>query len=252
MDESEWLACADPDAMLASVRGRVSARKLRLFAAACCRHAWDLIDGDARAAVERLEREGGGSDAGTWMAALIDEQPEGLKLAGSILLELPPRANVLLALSSEIVESIQWLAGWLRWRRHRAAALPARNDTHAALRAPLGEEIRAAREAWAAYTRSRALPERVRTEEWVAQCGLLREILGNPFRPVVFDPAWRTPLVMKFADAITKYRGYDLHPHLAKALKAAGCADFDILSHCREPGEHVPGCWVVDLILGKE
>ena len=25
-----------------------------------------------------------------------------------------------------------------------------------------------------------------------------------------------------------------------------------ILNHCRQPGEHVRGCWVVDLVLGKE
>ena len=26
----------------------------------------------------------------------------------------------------------------------------------------------------------------------------------------------------------------------------------DILDHCRGPGPHVRGCWVVDLLLGKE
>jgi hypothetical protein len=38
---------------------------------------------------------------------------------------------------------------------------------------------------------------------------------------------------------------------LADALEDAGCADAAILAHCRRPGEHVRGCWVVDLLLGK-
>ena len=40
-------------------------------------------------------------------------------------------------------------------------------------------------------------------------------------------------------------------PILADALEEAGCTDPEILGHCRGPGEHVRGCWVVDLILGK-
>jgi hypothetical protein len=43
---------------------------------------------------------------------------------------------------------------------------------------------------------------------------------------------------------------YDL-PILADALEDAGCTNPDILAHCRAGGEHVRGCWVVDLILGK-
>ncbi len=41
-------------------------------------------------------------------------------------------------------------------------------------------------------------------------------------------------------------------PVLADALEDAGCADADILAHCRGHGPHVRGCWVVDLVLGKE
>ena len=41
-------------------------------------------------------------------------------------------------------------------------------------------------------------------------------------------------------------------PILADALQDAGCDIPDILNHCREPGQHVRGCWVVDLLLGKE
>ena len=41
-------------------------------------------------------------------------------------------------------------------------------------------------------------------------------------------------------------------PELADALEEAGCENREILDHCRSTGEHVRGCWVVDLILGKE
>ena len=39
---------------------------------------------------------------------------------------------------------------------------------------------------------------------------------------------------------------------LADALEEAGCTNEDMLAHLRSPGLHVRGCWVVDLLLGKE
>jgi hypothetical protein len=44
----------------------------------------------------------------------------------------------------------------------------------------------------------------------------------------------------------------DRLPTLADAPEDAGCTNTDILAHCRVPGVHVRGCWVVDLLLGKE
>jgi hypothetical protein len=55
----------------------------------------------------------------------------------------------------------------------------------------------------------------------------------------------------KIARAIYDGRAFERMPILADALEDAGCGDADILRHCREPGEHVRGCWVVDLLLGK-
>ena len=40
-------------------------------------------------------------------------------------------------------------------------------------------------------------------------------------------------------------------PVLGDALEEAGCEDEVILEHCRQPGTHVRGCWVLDLVLGK-
>jgi hypothetical protein len=81
---------------------------------------------------------------------------------------------------------------------------------------------------------------------------LLRDIVGNPFRPVAFDPAWRSEVAVGIARGIYDERAFERMPILADALQEAGCEHPDILSHCREPGEHVRGCWVVDLVLGKE
>jgi hypothetical protein len=80
---------------------------------------------------------------------------------------------------------------------------------------------------------------------------LLRDIFGNPFRPVEADPAWLTSDVVALARGIYEEKAFDRMPILADALQDAGCNNDDVLAHCREPGEHVRGCWVVDLVLGK-
>ena len=76
----------------------------------------------------------------------------------------------------------------------------------------------------------------------------------TPFRPVSLDPSWLTwhnATIPKIAHAIYDDRAFDRLPILADALEAAGCTDTQILDHCRRPGEHVGGCWVVDALLGK-
>ncbi|MBM3980898.1 MAG: hypothetical protein FJ304_11545 [Planctomycetes bacterium] len=84
------------------------------------------------------------------------------------------------------------------------------------------------------------------------QPALLRDIFGNPFRPVTFDPAWRTDTATTLARQMYEAREFGAMPILADALQDAGCDNDDILSHCRGKGPHVRGCWVVDLVLGKE
>ena len=91
--------------------------------------------------------------------------------------------------------------------------------------------------------------------EATAQTELIRDIVGNPFRPVRLKPewlAWNDETAPKIAQAIYEERAFDRLPILADALEDAGCDNADLLAHCREPGEHVRGCWVIDLLLGKE
>lgn len=84
------------------------------------------------------------------------------------------------------------------------------------------------------------------------QAHLARDIFGNPFRPVTLDQSWLTPTVIALAQAIYDERVFDRLPILADALEDSGCTNAEILAHCRGPGPHVRGCWVVDLLLAKK
>lgn len=81
---------------------------------------------------------------------------------------------------------------------------------------------------------------------------IIHEIYGNPFRSVVVEASWLTTDARLLAGGIYTDRAFDRMPILADALQDAGCDNDDILNHCRGPGPHVRGCWVIDLVLGKE
>jgi hypothetical protein len=85
-----------------------------------------------------------------------------------------------------------------------------------------------------------------------SQVALIHDIFGNPFRSVVFPSEWRTDTAVALARQLYESRDFGAMPILADALQDAGCESADILDHCRDPGPHVRGCWVVDLVLGKE
>ncbi len=90
-----------------------------------------------------------------------------------------------------------------------------------------------------------------RAAEHAEQLRLARDIFGNPFRPIAFDPAWRTGDTAGIAARMYDSRDFAAMPVLADALEEAGCTNSDVLLHCREPSIHVRGCWVVDSVLGK-
>jgi hypothetical protein len=88
-------------------------------------------------------------------------------------------------------------------------------------------------------------------------CDLLRDIFVYRFRAhtIAIDAdwlIWRDGTVVKLAQTIYSDRRFDIMPILGDALHEAGCCDEAILDHCRGPNNHVRGCWVVDLLLGKQ
>jgi hypothetical protein len=90
--------------------------------------------------------------------------------------------------------------------------------------------------------------------EAARQANLLRDVVGNPFRPVSVDPQWlewRDGTVARMARTMYSERRFADMPVLADALEDAGCTNADVLAHCRNGGPHALGCWALDLVLGN-
>ena len=90
-----------------------------------------------------------------------------------------------------------------------------------------------------------------------AQAALLREIAGNPFRPLCLATSWLTPTVGLLARTAYQERimpGGELDPHrlavLSDALQEAGAVG-EVLTHLRSPGPHTRGCWALDMVLER-
>jgi hypothetical protein len=84
-------------------------------------------------------------------------------------------------------------------------------------------------------------------------CSVIRELFGHHlFRPITFDLAWLSSGVLALAQGIYDEKAFNRMPILADALQDSGCSNEDILNHCRGPGPHCRGCFVIDLILGRE
>ncbi|AMV25589.1 hypothetical protein VT84_14425 [Gemmata sp. SH-PL17] len=217
MTEAYWLTCVDPGELLRSARRKkklLTDRKFRLFAVACARSVRPLLASDnGRRAVEVAERYADGSATTHEMSvAQLDAIRD----------------------SAEAED----LGGASEYKANQAlfAAINACDDRN--------------RFAYAAECAVDAAPDP--QLERAQQCALLRDILGNPFRPITFSPAWRSSTVLALAAQMYDSRDFGAMPILADALQEAGCDSADVLNHCRAPGVHVRGCWVVDLVLGKE
>ena len=85
----------------------------------------------------------------------------------------------------------------------------------------------------------------------VFRVGPVRFLLGTSSRIEPSWLRWHDGLLVSIARQMYASRDFLDMPILADALEEAGCTDADVLMHCRHPGEHVRGCWVVDLLLGK-
>jgi hypothetical protein len=226
MTEAEWLECTDSRKMLDFLEGKASDRKLRLFAVACCRRIWHLLPNDScRTVVELRELSVEGLDTKQQLREVEERfwDDSWEKVSGLFGYYFGREAVAYLLYNDECdgADGVAWQAAVA------AGTGQLQPDGHS-------------------YKASDA--------EQAAQSFLVRDIFGNPFRLVALDPAWliwHDATIPRLARTIYDERAFDRMPILADALEEAGCNDPAIIDHCRQPGEHVRGCWVVDLLLGK-
>lgn len=219
MTEEHWLGWRDPREFLQSLAyqlnapaaGRLTDRKLRLFAAGCGRRATRLCpDPRLAAAVAAAE---------AFADARTNADRAGPK-----------------AVRRDLAADPEWphtppgrLARAVAGRSGRVAAIEA--------------------SWWASYLAGGSSGRAGQERE--LQGPLLRDVIGNPFRPASFDPVWRTEAVVGLGRGMYESSDFGPMPVLADALEDAGCAAPDLLAHCRAADPHIRGCWVVDLVLGK-
>jgi hypothetical protein len=291
--EEEWQTCPDPWLMLEILGDRVSERKLRLFAMACYRRVWHLLQDESEAIIRRaaglLERYAySGQAPPGWDAVTssLGGHPILWAEGGYDLSDIARRRMTDIASLEFAVRSVGYacrnpvdapLAADFAGYAETALSFLAQEPEQ--VRAQFsGNRARFGAAAAAAY----AATFRYQLREnggwrWVQvteveevngygvlaaladtrliQSALLRDVIGNPFRPVAVDPAWlawHDGFIRALARRIDKRRAFDLLPILADALEDAGCDNADMVAHCRLGTEHVRGCWLVDSLLGME
>ncbi len=227
MTEAGWMRCTDPVAMVQHVGGRLSERKMRLVVVGHCRRNPVSIRESGKVAVDVAERFADGLATPTelqqarWKADMEAVYQDMLHQQLQAESSNPGLSMAQAEWLDQDLESQSWQLG---------AAMMAHMST---LSRWGNEDI-----ALLAQT----------------GCHLIRDVVGNPFRRAVIDPAWLSwndGTIRKLAQTIYDARAFDRLPLLADALEDAGCTDADILGHCRGGGEHVRGCWVIDALLGK-
>jgi len=226
MTEAEWLACSDPRRVVSFVWHRMSGRKLRLFAVACCHRVWRLIRHDrCRGLVQAAEKFADGEINWQQLQVASGSNSEGGYdcWGNSACCAAREAGGAMYLMEYE-------MPAW-----YHAASAAGQRAASAANRTPRSVDLAAGQ------TESDALAH------------VLRDLLGNVFRPRIKSRwgAWKGGTIPKLAQVIYDERAFGRLPILADALEDAGCANRDVLDHCRGPGPHVRGCWAVDLVLGS-
>jgi hypothetical protein len=249
MTEVEWDSCSRLLPMLLELGPKNSPRKwstrqARLFSVAYCRRVWRLLDSPAdRRAVEVAEEVAEKKKRLTDLRAGHE---------ATSITDLGPDPSPVVAgggwssVSSPEWDFCYWL--WVSPGRRRVCCVARWASTPT----PWGSPDSTANDARVLLSHRIGL-EAAKAEE-PAQCGLLRDIVGPPARPVI-QGAWLSRnggAVRGLAEASYEERSFDRLPTLADALQDAGCRDEALLGHLRGPGPHVKGCWAVDLILSKD
>jgi hypothetical protein len=245
MTEWQWTTWTDVDKLLNFLRGKTSNRKLRLFAAACCQRVRPQIHIEEYQQMVDLAEQFADHDLPVKEIAAARSHAYGLYFEA--IDHEPRRPND------------DWTA--CAFSAVEAALGDPREEAYIANEPVLVDA--AITTTWRAVSAaeyvngpgSAAEPWKTTSiHEMSVQAGLLRDIIGNPFRPVTLVRswlAWNENTVLRMAQSIYDDRAFDTMPVLGDALEDAGCQNAAILSHCRQPGQHVRGCWVVDLLLEK-
>lgn len=248
MTEHEWLTATQPTPMLRGLEhlGRLSARKHQLWLCACLKRLGRLLtDPRLRAAV--VARDMYADDL------ITTHQLRNAEAAAQhAVAEMPTTSSF-----GTGVDGIKVAAApvWAASAVLSAVEEPLQLNS---ISVPIISAVRcdAARALQHKITAEWA--KAVRDAEWAAQAELVREIFGNPFRPLPLDRSCSKPTVN--ALALTIYDEQDRPAGLfdaqrmavlADAVEEAGCDDAELLAHLRSGGDHPRGCWAVDLVLGR-
>ena len=239
MTEAEWLSITDPIRLLTYLNRPQNDRKLLLYGVACGRQYWRFLSEPAsRLGIEQVEQFADGT-------ATIDDEYYRLEWASEGA-----------AFRAESHASSRHRNDWAdqfdaddpqALRQLRGPTPPVKRDTGPQFRVDVAYFANHIMNLYHHSSSQCALKQYAH----LLSLDHLRDIFSNPFRPVVFDPTWRTSTVVALAEAMYTSRRFDPMPVLADALQEAGCDDEQILTHCRGTDPHVRGCWVVDLVLGK-
>src|SRR5262245_41851495 len=189
MDDRRWTAARVPDGLLRWLREKKGVtrfkggrRKLRLFALACCARLAGAVPGPAfPRALETLERlaegEAGPAEVKAALSALNADQHKRLPgLSRLIRRSSEETRHEALRVTYAGIEAV----GALTCALHREAFLAAGGGCQSAANAAATAAVGpfADPPAWAAALEA----------ERLAQAGLVREVFGNPFRPVPVEP----------------------------------------------------------------
>lgn len=216
MLETEWLATDDVGRMLAFVTGgyhdgspgtdearrRGSPRRLRLFACAVCRQAWGGVPC-------------GRCDDGRMYAGQSAYPCKYCNGTGKVGGLTDPR-------SRRAVETVERHADGLATDDELAAACRFAGEV-----AEPSDDASWWAYVWAAGGHVEQASGRVECVPPAVQAGLLRDVCGNPFRPVAVSEAWLTPDVRALARAAYDERGGE------ECEKCRGCRKLFRCRMCR-------------------
>lgn len=266
MTDAEWQSSGDVAAMMAWLESEaihlVTGRKQRLFAVACCRAVWHLLaEEKSRVAVEVAEDFADGlATAGELEAAYVDSEVDDSFVTFAETLDVPPECIAALASACTAAHAASETADSYVIPHHVAhrvvSALRLASEVPPeaipellAAEAPQVEDLA---ECAAPYAHVLWQAGGSAAAEGTRQCDLLRDIFGNPFRPVAIDRRLVNDKATAVARAIYEEKAFERMPVLADILEEAGVIDADILSHCRDSQLHTRGCHVLDVILQNE